>query len=531
MKHCSIRRLSAFGAAGFLIMAAPLARASSFSLFGDQSVVGSGTAGAGGAASAYDASTIFYNPAGMSFLQDKLTVTTGLSYIIPNIGFTNQGSLTAPGSPIQQQTLGPGVTKSYNAPFFNSTVPQLYIAYKINDKLSVGLGVNAPFGLETNYDIHSVVRYNATQSRITKFKFKPSVSYKILPNLSVGAGFNISYTQVALHNAIDFGLINAQLTQGIVNGILTNPGIPAALRPRVAAAAATATAVTVGGITPQQSDGYARLGGDDTTYGWNVGLLYEPLKGTKLGLSFRSQLNHTISGNATYQFVPNYAGVGAAVTAAVTPIIGAAGGAAVGAAAGAGANGLGARFINNRPIAAGSDSADVGVRFFRAGSPRRIWALLGDVTWTRWSSIQAVQVTYLDNPSLSPAALDFNYKNTFRYSLGTTYTTGPAILRFGLAYDNTPVESSVTRTPRLPDSDRISIGAGLTWRMSQKLSVDLAYNHLFFKDARINNADNAGHVLVGTFNTHADVLSIGSTFWFGVPKPVARPEPKTVYTK
>ncbi len=231
MKHCSLRRLSALGAAGLLVAAAPLAQAASFSLFGDQSVTGSGVAGAGGAAVAYDAATIFYNPAGMSFLQDKLTITMGASYIIPNIGFTNQGSLTAPGSPIQQPTRGAAVTKSYNAPFLNSTVPQLYISYKLNDKFAVGLGVNAPFGLETDWDQRSVVRYNATDSRITNVNFNPSVSYKILPNLSFGAGFNISYTQVALHSAIDFGLINAQLTQGIVNGILTNPGIPAALRP------------------------------------------------------------------------------------------------------------------------------------------------------------------------------------------------------------------------------------------------------------------------------------------------------------
>jgi long-chain fatty acid transport protein len=530
MNYHSLRRLGALGLASLLLASAPHAQASSFSLFGDQSVAGSGVAGAGGAAVAYDASTIFYNPAGMSFLQDKLVITLGASYIIPNIGYQDTGSLTAPGSPIQQPTRGAGTTKSYNAPFLNSTVPQLYVAYKINDKLSVGLGVNAPFGLETDWNQYSKVRYNATDSRITNVNFNPSISYKILPNLSIGAGFNISYTQVALHNAIDFGLINAQLTQGIVNGILTNPGIPAGLRPAVANAAANATAVTVGGITPQRRDGYVRLGGEDTTYGWNVGLLYEPIKGTKLGLSFRSQLNQTITGNATYDRVPNYAGVGPAVTTAVTPIIGPAGAAAVGAAAGAGANGLGARFINNRPI-----SADLTLPMYASGSFVQdltpSWALLGDVTWTRWSSIQQVAITYEDMPSLSPTPLDFSYKNTFRYSLGTTYKLGAAILRLGFAYDNTPVNSSVTRTPRLPDSDRFTIGTGFSYQMSKSMSVDFAYNHLFFQNVNVTNADNAGHVLIGKFNTHADILSAGATFRFGTPTAVARPEPKTVYTK
>ncbi len=126
--------------------------------------------------------------------------------------------------------------------------------------------------------------------------------------------------------------------------------------------------------------------------------------------------------------------------------------------------------------------------------------------------------------------MDFSYNDTFRYSLGTTYTTGRAILRAGVAYDNTPVDSSVTRTPRLPDNDRITIGAGTSINISQKFSVDLAYNHVFFKDANISNPDNAGHVLIGKFDTHADIFSLGATYHFGGPKLMAHPEPP-IYTK
>ncbi len=178
----------------------------------------------------------------MSFLKDNLTFTISGSYILPDLTFSNHGSLTAPGSPIQAPMRGQSVTDSDNADFVESIVPQFYVAYKYNDRLAFGLGVNAPFGLNTNYNSQSVVRYNATDSRITMVNVNPSISYKILPNLSLGAGIDIAYTDAALHNAIDFGLINAQLEQGIVSGILTNPGIPAALRPAAAAAAAQATA-------------------------------------------------------------------------------------------------------------------------------------------------------------------------------------------------------------------------------------------------------------------------------------------------
>lgn len=512
-----------------LIAVAPRAGASSFSLFPEQSVTGLGVAGAGGAAAAYDASTIFYNPAGMSFLQDKVTLTVGASYIVPDITFSNHGSLTAPGSPIQAPTRGQSVTDSDNADFLQSTVPQFYVTYKYNDRLAFGLGVNSPFGVETNYNSNSVVRYNATDSRITLVNINPSISYKILPNLSLGAGINIAYTDAALHNAIDFGLINAQLAQGIVSGILTNPGIPAALRPAAAAAAGQATAVTVGGVTPQNRDGFVRVGGDDTTVGWNIGLLYEPTKSTKLGLSFRSNLDNSLTGHATFQNVPDYAGVGAAVTTSLTPILGPTGAGAIGTSAGTAANGVGARFVNKRPISADLDlPMSLSASFVQDINPA--WAVMGDVSWTRWSSIEQVQIVYQDAPSLSPAALVFNYNDTFRYSLGTTYTIGRAILRLGAAYDNTPVDSKVTRTPRLPDNDRITLGAGASFNINQNFSVDLAYNHVFFQDADISNPDNAGHLLVGKFETHADIFSLGATYRFGGPKPPP-PSAPAIYTK
>lgn len=538
MKHRSLQCLGAFGVASLLVVAAPSARASSFSLFGDQSVVSSGLAGAGGAAAAYDASTIFYNPAGMSFLEDKVTNTFGASYILPSIQFTNRGSRTAPGSPISQPTTGENQTASNNAGFFNSSVPQFYLAYKINNKFSVGLGINAPFGLETDWNERSVLRYNATNSRITNVNINPSASYKILDNLSIGAGFNASYTQAGLSSAIDFGLINAQFAGGVQSAVLNNAAIPAALRPTAAAAAAGATAVTVGGVTPQTRDGFVRFGGEGWAYGWNVGLLYEPIKGTRLGLSFRSNLNTTIDGHSRFTNVPAYAAlnapVTAAVTAALTPLAGAptagAIGTAVGTSVGASGASLATRFVTNRPI-----SADVDLPMTASGSfvqkVTPAFSVLGDVTWTRWSSVQQIAIIYNDLPAASPTPLALNYKNTFKYSLGATYEAGAALFRLGVAYDNTPVESSTTRTPRLPDSDRVTIGAGLTFRVSKSVSVDLAYNHLFFQSSNINNADNAGHVAIGTFNTHADVFSFGGSFKFGAPATVARPQPKTVYTK
>ncbi len=540
MKPRSLLRHGVIGAAG-LLAAVSQASAANFGLFGDQSVTGAGVNGAGAAASAADASTIFFNPAGMGFLDAKFTITSGTGLILPDIRFTNRGSITAPGTPLQRLTNGPsgGNIGQPGKSFFGQSVPQLYLAYKINDRLALGFGVNAPFGLETNYAENHVLRYNATNSRVTDVNFQPTVSYKILPNLSLGAGLDISYLQVGLSSAIDYGLINASFANSVVNGVLNSATIPAALRGRVAAAAGGATVATIGSTTPGTQDGFVRFGGDAVGIGFNLGLLWEPIPGTRLGIAYRHDIPHDIEGSARFTFVPNYnavpAAINAGVTAALTPIVGAPTAGALGAGVAAnvtpGAAGLAARFVNNTPIKASLDlpasvSFSISQKISNTG-----FTVLGDVTWTRWTQVDQLLITNGNNGT-TIAQAPFNNKDVFRYSIGGTYETGPWTFRGGYVYDNTPVPNSVFRSPRLPDADRQAIGVGFSYRWSERLQLSLSYNHLFFKDVRVNNVDPTGlHTAIGDYKTRAEVISFGSTMRFGVEGSVKRPEPKTVYTK
>src|SRR5260221_1457781 len=66
------------------------ARAGSF-IINEQSVSGLGAAYAGGAAQAEDASTIFFNPAGIAFLPQG-EFQAGLHYIMPSGTISNNGS-------------------------------------------------------------------------------------------------------------------------------------------------------------------------------------------------------------------------------------------------------------------------------------------------------------------------------------------------------------------------------------------------------------------------------------------------------
>ena len=81
-------------------------------------------------------------------------------------------------------------------------VPAFYVAAPINDQTVLGLSVTSPFGLSTKYNSDWIGRYRAVESRINTFNINPSVSYKIDDKLSVGAGLQAQYYQATLTKAV-----------------------------------------------------------------------------------------------------------------------------------------------------------------------------------------------------------------------------------------------------------------------------------------------------------------------------------------
>ena len=109
-----------------------------------QSVSNMGYAFAGGAASAEDASTIFWNPAGMTRLSGRQAVL-GMNAIYGSARFTNQGT-TSPAGPAFPITGGDG-----GNPVGLNWVPNLYYATDLGRDFKAGIGINSPFGLKTEY--------------------------------------------------------------------------------------------------------------------------------------------------------------------------------------------------------------------------------------------------------------------------------------------------------------------------------------------------------------------------------------------
>ena len=138
-------------AAGLALSAASPALAGGFKL-SEYSVRDLGMGHAGYAALADDPSTIWSNPAGLARL-DGTQIQLGAHAIIGQGDFTNQGSVDVLGRPL-------GGTEE-NDLFNDAVIPNFYLSHRLNDRIVLGLGVTAPFGLATEYNQDSVTRFQS----------------------------------------------------------------------------------------------------------------------------------------------------------------------------------------------------------------------------------------------------------------------------------------------------------------------------------------------------------------------------------
>ena len=340
-----------------------------------QSVSNMGYAFAGGAASAEDASTIFWNPAGMTRLTGGQAVL-GMNAIYGSARFTNQGT-TSPAGAAFPITGGDG-----GNPVGLNWVPNLYYATDIGRDLKAGIGINSPFGLKTEYPADWMGRYHAIDSVLKSININPAVAWKIREGVSLGGGINLQYLDAKLSNAIDYGA-----------------ACFGAFGPAACAGA---------GITPQTRDGIATVTGDSWGIGWNVGALLDIAPAARLGIAYRSSVKHELEGRATFQN-PALPGGFAALTAQ--------------------AQDTGARSTLRTP-------EKLSLSAYTELGPK--WSLLGDLTWTRWSRFKELRVRF-DNgapDAVTPEnwrntvrlSLGAGYRLDDRWSL-----------RGGIGYENSPI--------------------------------------------------------------------------------------------
>ncbi|HYD65149.1 OmpP1/FadL family transporter [Azospirillum sp.] len=406
----------------------------------EQSVSGQGTSFAGVTAGGNgDASAMFFNPAAMGLVQGGQIVQT-FTGVLP---YSKAESVTATratragGSRIAGST-DPGDAAN------DAIVPAGYFVYSISNDLKVGLSANGPWGLVTDYGAGWAGRYHGIRSDLRTYNFTPTVSYRVLPQLTVGAGLQVQYAKAKLSQASDFALRR--------------------------------------GLPPGSLDITSDMVGDDWGFGATAGILYEPMKGTRLGLSYRSSVKHTLKGTLSFD-------APAALRAA----------------------------LPNQGISADMETPDI-VSFGAYHEINDRWAVMADVQWTNWSKFKELRVNAA-NPAFN-AVTEENWKDSWFYSLGTSYKATDALtLRAGIAYDQTPIPNEF-RTPRIPDEDRLWLSIGAGYKVTEWIQVDAAYTHIFVKNSSVDLRDNLtgpntgrGNLTVN-YKNHVDLIGLQARISF-----------------
>ena len=471
-RACRFRRTglaAAVGSAALLAAGhAGLAYGSAFALQ-EQSGSGLGNAFAGGAAAAEDAATIFTNPAGMSRLTNLQAVAAG-SVICLQAKFSDNGSL-----PASLQTLGGNGGDAGSC----SVVPALYLASPINKQWSVGIGVNVPFGLKTEYDSDWIGRFQAVKSKIETINVNPAVSFKASDMVTIGGGANYQHLKAELTSRVNYaGAIGLAAQQAAAAG-------------QIPVAAITPILTAYSGA---QSD--AKITGNDGAWGWNIGVLVNIDPQTRFGASYRSTIKYDVSGSAEFSNPPV-----PALPASLAPVAGALANAVNGVLA----NGD-VKLSLKLP-----DTANVSI--FRQINSK--WDVMADLQYTGWSTVQ--NLTILRSTGALLSTTPENFRDTWRASIGANYHYSDQwMFRGGLAFDQSPVRDA-QRTPRLPDNDRTWISFGAQYKFSPQLLLDAGYTYIFVKDPSMNQ--NAGStptygLISGTYKNNVNIVAAQVTYTF-----------------
>lgn len=380
----------------------------------EQAAPDMGLASAGRQASGQDATIAGANPAGMTLL-DRSQLVTGL------LGLDVHAKFEA-----DHATYGGG-----NGGDAGGFVPAGSFSYveSLSPDLKLGVTVASVFGLGVDYDSTWSGRYYSQEGELMTMFLNTGVGYRLNDWLSIGGGINIVY---------------AELTQE----------------------------VAINNLGPTQPDGKIKLDSDDVGYGFNLGVLAELNKRTRIGLSYRSKVELDFDDASSVN----------GVLPPLSTILGI-----------VGANGK--RDVEMELTIPTVVMASV---YHELDDQ---WAVMGNVGWQKQSEFGKTGVS-IGSPNPSDFTADRNFDDTWHFALGTQYRLDdPWLLSVGFAYDESPVEDKY-RTPDMPLDRQYRYATGIQYDLNEDVTIGAAYTFLDTGDARIEQFSDSKGDLVGKYETN-----------------------------
>lgn len=400
-----------------------------------------------------DASNVSLNPAAMTNL-DQNTFQADIVVIDLTADFTGGGRVL--GSP--SLPLGGGNGGDPGDP---TVVPNIAAVFPLQGALegmTVGASIGAPLGLKTEYEPGWVGRYRALTSDVKTIDLTLSFAFKATDGVSFGAGLVYERAEVTLSKAIDFGTAICAASNP---ANCFNPAYP---------------------FKPQQLDGVFEVGGDSASVGYVVGAQIAPNDKLAIGISHRSEIKHDVEGSLDFRNVPALLGADP-------------------------------RFQDGdggaRLVTPATTTLSIG---YAVTDNLRV---LADYQSTGWSSMQDVTIKRTNGTVVGSE--DFSWEDSDFFSVGVEYGFSEAFtLRAGVGQDESPTNDA-TRSPRLPDNDRMLYSVGMSWAMSDHLTIDAAYQRINIDDPEIDlgvHAPSDLSTLQGTYSGSANLFGVSMQYRF-----------------
>ena len=421
-----------------------------------------GRAGVAAANPCPNGSAIYFNPAGLAGLPGS-HLSVGVTAIAASGGFTDD--ILAHRSDLQNPVI---------------PVPNVYATHAFSPKLTAGIGLYAPYGLETKWDSTTFDgRFLGYNTDVRSIYIQPTIGVQITPTLQLGIGVAYITSTLTLRQRTDF-------SQQVVPSALVPPGTP----------------FSALGVPSGTDFADAHLHATGTGYAFNFGGIWKLSDRVSIGGHWLTRKKIDYDGTAEFKQVPtglvlppnNPLGLPAG-----TPVD-----AIVAAEFGAGgplANGKAKTSIEMPP------QGTLGVSW----KANNDWTVMADYQYVVWGWFAGVNIDF-ENPATPDLALHPNNKDTHGFRFGTEYQYNAKVkLRGGYLY-HTGASPDDFVTPLLPEGPRneFTIGTGIT--LTPKLHADLAYQYIKQNDRRGTVNIAAGNTGLYQFSAH--LFGIGAAYTF-----------------
>jgi len=418
-----------------------------------------------------DPTAIYYNPAGITQLKNKYnfaaTYTFGLFHptihstaIVDKYGVKRLSSMND-----EQESRW-------------AQIPSGYITAKVNDRVTLGFAVFAPFGTATDWSHNWIGRYFAVKTDLKTYDFNPTIAIKLNDKLSFGFGLDYVYGDVEIRRSFSYPFLAFEPQVQALLGFKLTDAQKLSLYNR---------------LYNRNYDVDIRLKGNtsNSSKGWgvNFGILFKPNDEWQIGAIYRSEVILHFKGHASYKYMPGVAKLGQEI----------------------GIPQLSYPLFQREEIKAKltlPDYAAIGI----ANKSFKHWTFLFDVYWTGWSDYDSLTVKYKNFPYKTTVPKKWNDVWAFRF--GIQYQLDDMFsFRMGYMHDESPIPDD-TRGPDLAGSDRNDLTFGMGIKKNN-FNVDVAYLVAFFKNKGSRLVDeDTGTRLEGKWETIAHAFGITVSYGF-----------------